>query len=251
MKISNDLFSLIKSLNKNEKGYFKKASSMHVMGKKNTYMILFDAIDKQETYDEAEIKQQFKNEPFVRQLHPFKNYLYNSILWSLELYHQRTALSQIQRHIRQIEILRSKGLFDQSLIIIKKAKKIAHDHGYFLEAISIAKLEIVIVASSPFISNRDKRVDEINDEICVLDKMHMNRQQYSYLLAKINMLQVKEGDFSSGKLRKRALHIFQDPLLQNKKNAVTIWGELFFHVCHFLFHKNCFDDRSSLQYGKK
>ncbi|MBI2271756.1 MAG: hypothetical protein HYU69_15555 [Bacteroidetes bacterium] len=251
MKVSNDLFSLVKSLNKNEKGYFKKVSSMHVTGKKNRYMILFDAIDEQEKYDEEEIKQKFKDEPFVKQLHPFKNYLYNSILWSLELYHQRSALSLIQRHIRQIEILRSKGLFDQCLIIIKKAKKLANDRGYFLEAISISKLEIIVVSSSTFIVGRDKKVDEVNKEIHKLNKMHINRQEYSYLLTKINMLHIKEGDFSSEKLRKRALQIFKKPLLRNKKNALTIWGELFFYICHFLFYKNCFDDGSALRYGRK
>lgn len=251
MKASDDLFFLIKSLNKSEKGYFKKASSMHIMGKKNRYMVLFDAIDKQEQYDEAEIKAKYRNEPFVKQLHPFKNYLYNSILWTLELYHQRTSLSLIQRNIRQIEILRSKGLFDQSLKIIAKSKKTACDRGFYLEAIAILKLEIIIVASSTIISDRESRVEDINKELHLLNSMHMNRQEYSYLITKINMLGIKEGDFNSPELRKKVNQIFSNPLLKDEKKALTTSSKLFFNICHFMLYKYSFDDKRALRYGNR
>ncbi len=56
MKPSNDLFRLIKSLNKNEKGYFKKFVQLHSLGKNADYLLLFDEIDKQpDEYDEAKI----------------------------------------------------------------------------------------------------------------------------------------------------------------------------------------------------
>ncbi len=52
---SRDLHHLIKSLTSHERGYVKKQSSIHVIGDQNRYMKLFDAIEKQVVYDEAEI----------------------------------------------------------------------------------------------------------------------------------------------------------------------------------------------------
>ncbi len=50
--VSNQLFQLIKSLNKSEKRYFNLYASRHTIGEKNNYVILFEAIDKQIEYDE-------------------------------------------------------------------------------------------------------------------------------------------------------------------------------------------------------
>ena len=61
MKVTDDLFQLIKSLEQTEKRYFKVFSTMHVKGgESNVYSRLFDAIDRQTVYDEEEIKKQFK-----------------------------------------------------------------------------------------------------------------------------------------------------------------------------------------------
>ena len=46
-KFSNDLFQLIQSLSRTEKAYFKKYTSLHVIGERNNYVKLFNAIEKQ------------------------------------------------------------------------------------------------------------------------------------------------------------------------------------------------------------
>ena len=56
-----DLFQLIKSLNRSEKGYFKKFVSTHAKGEA-IYLRLFDAIEKQK--DLCYFRQQYsKNFP--------------------------------------------------------------------------------------------------------------------------------------------------------------------------------------------
>lgn len=90
MTPKDDLFQLIKSMDRNEKGYFKKFAALN--GKKdNNYVLLFDAINQQTEYDEAVLKQQFKGEKFIVQLHVVKNYLFKLILKSLRNYHQETT----------------------------------------------------------------------------------------------------------------------------------------------------------------
>ncbi len=49
MKVTDDLFQLIKSLDQSEKRYFKVFATMHIKGSDNNkYVGLFDAIDKQD-----------------------------------------------------------------------------------------------------------------------------------------------------------------------------------------------------------
>ncbi len=59
-KASNSLHELIKSLNKSEKRYFKVFSSRHTIGEENSYIKLFDFIDKMDEYDEEELFKCFK-----------------------------------------------------------------------------------------------------------------------------------------------------------------------------------------------
>ncbi|MBL0342180.1 MAG: hypothetical protein IPP71_15465 [Bacteroidetes bacterium] len=61
---SDHLFRLIKSLTTAEKRYFKIFAARHTIGDKNEYVNVFDAIDKQENYNEAKLLVTFKNSTF-------------------------------------------------------------------------------------------------------------------------------------------------------------------------------------------
>ena len=125
MKPSSDLFKLIKSLTKSEKRFFKLSSSLQ-SGDKN-YLKLFDAIEKQNTYDEAAIKEQFKNETFINHLPSEKNHLHRLILKSLRIYNGENSINSIlQDSIKNIEILYEKALYSECSKILVKAKKTAY-----------------------------------------------------------------------------------------------------------------------------
>ena len=51
----NTLFELIHSMSMSEKRHFKLYSLKHVIGEKNQYTMLFDAIDKQKKYNEKNL----------------------------------------------------------------------------------------------------------------------------------------------------------------------------------------------------
>ena len=88
MKLSDDLFELIKSLTKSEKRYFKIVTNKKDNeSPKNNYLRLFDEIEKQKVYDEKKIIEKFAGSSFVKHLPSEKNYLYTCFLKSLNLYH--------------------------------------------------------------------------------------------------------------------------------------------------------------------
>ena len=110
MKPSDELFKLIKSLNKSEKRFFKLASTLQ-SGDKN-YIRLFDAIEKQKQYDDEAIKEMFKGETFIKHLPSEKNHLNKLILKSLRAYHADNSVSaQLAEEIKNIEILYEKALY--------------------------------------------------------------------------------------------------------------------------------------------
>ena len=63
MKKYEELHALIRSLTANEKRNFKIMTD--VIGQNSNYTKLFDAIDKQQHYNEADIKSHFKDQTFA------------------------------------------------------------------------------------------------------------------------------------------------------------------------------------------
>jgi len=139
---TNELFNLIKSLSKSEKGYFKKFSGLHIIGKENKYLKLFTLIDNQKVYDENEIIEAFKGDRFVKQLHVAKNYLYNIILKSLNQYYSESTISiRINNLFNTSMILYRKGLLDESWKMLMKGKMLAYKYEKYESLIQILKLE--------------------------------------------------------------------------------------------------------------
>lgn len=121
------LHVLIKSLTKSEKRYFKLFCQRESSG--SNYLNLFDAIDQQDEYDEAAIKEKFQGEKFVKQLHVTKNYLRKTILKSLRNYQAGVSKhAELKDVLQNVEILYHKELYKLSLRELQKAEKLARDY---------------------------------------------------------------------------------------------------------------------------
>jgi hypothetical protein len=121
MRASEDLYRLIKSMTRSEKVYFRNYASRHVIGKKNGYLELFEAIDTQKNYDEKEISSGFAGEKFVSNLAVTKNYLFSMILKSLkDSLHADNADFEIYEQLMFVRLLMDKGLQKRALVLINK-----------------------------------------------------------------------------------------------------------------------------------
>jgi hypothetical protein len=119
-----NLFLLIKSLTKSEKRYVRIYAGMS--GRNANYLQLLDAIEKQEQYDEAEIRKKLKGQKFLSQLHVTKIYLTELILKALKNYHADTSVhSKLADLLKDIEILFDKELYDLCYYKIEKAEALA------------------------------------------------------------------------------------------------------------------------------
>ncbi len=121
MKKNEELFYLIKSLSKSEKRYFKLSAQGNETAE---YLLLFDAIEAQNIYNESEIKILFRDKAFVDQLTTIKNYLKHRILQSLRNYHSKISKNaELIDIIRNVEILFHKGQYAICESELKRAEK--------------------------------------------------------------------------------------------------------------------------------
>ena len=144
-----DLFDLIKSMTRSEKRYFKLSASPQ-KGEKN-YLRLFDAIDRQKSYDEEAIKRTFQGEAFVKQLHVAKNYLFKLILRSLRAYRAESSVdAQIECLLQDARILHDKGLGRLCAASLKRARGLAEEYERDIALLEIIRMEdACIPAKSP------------------------------------------------------------------------------------------------------
>jgi hypothetical protein len=123
------LFLLIKAMNKSEKRYFK-LFCLNTKGGQN-YLRLFDAIVKQKKADNAALRAAFAGEPFARQLHVTKNYLYQLLLKSLRNYHaDRSSYAQAHNLLHNIAVLFEKELYALCRKELIKLRKVAEAYEY-------------------------------------------------------------------------------------------------------------------------
>lgn len=120
----NSLFGLVKSLSKSEKRQFKLFVGRIEKNTDSKYLVLFNLLDKMEVYDEQLIFK--KSDISKKQLSNLKSNLYRQILVSLRLSPQhQTVHIQIREQIDFATILYNKGLYQQSLKILDKARSAA------------------------------------------------------------------------------------------------------------------------------
>lgn len=146
--VSNDLFLLIKSLNMNEKGYFRKFCKAYIHKGDTEYLELFEALDNTEEYNEAAFLKLHQGKKFTSHFAARKHYLQNTLYKSLQHYYANATIdAQIRNLLSTAEIICYKGLFKQSLHLLSKAEKLSikHNRECFLMEITDLKVSLSLI----------------------------------------------------------------------------------------------------------
>ncbi len=125
--IIEDTKKIIDSMSMNEKRYFKIFINKNIFGSQNKYLLLFNLLHGNDTITEDDLKKTVKEQDYSDKNISYDiNYLNKIILRSLnEFHHDKTISLKLQNHIKSVEILFYKGLYDECLKIIRKAKKLS------------------------------------------------------------------------------------------------------------------------------
>jgi hypothetical protein len=181
---SDDLFLFIKSLQPQEKAYFKQYLGLREEGKiRIRILFLFDSINKMAIYEEGKIKTE-AGKMFGMSIYDFaklKNSLSSILLTCLVEYHAKTSsripLNQI---LSEVEVLIQKNLFGKAYTIIKKAKTLAAQSERFDYLQMFIELEQIIETAINSQSAQTNTQDRNRERLELLEK------EKNWLIHKIN-----------------------------------------------------------------
>lgn len=233
--MADQLFDLISSLNRNEKGYVKKHAQQHVVGKHNNYIVLFDLIEGQEEYDEAAIKQHvqkvLKDEKFHKNFAVVKNYLYNYLLRTLTNYHaQNSYNAKASTSLHTIQILLDKAQHRQAGKLIAKTIKFATRSENYTLLLEVLKLKVVHLEATM----ENELIDATYAEIFETEEVLTNLNRYRYLHHQMYTIAMRLGTESLDDLVKETKAFLKQRLLRNEDAALCNEARIRFHEIHLL-----------------
>ena len=230
MKPSVELFKLIKTLTKSEKRFFKLSSSLQ-SGDKN-YLKIFDAIEKQEEYDEEAIKKEFEGETFIKHLPSEKNHLYKLILKSLRSFYSEQSISSIlKQELKNIEILYNKALYKECEKFVLRAKETAKKYEKFYYWFELIAWEKLLLESAYEHGQFSDKLDELIEEEGMVIEKHLNLGEYTVIYSKINLI-FRSGGFTRNEAeRKKVEEIANYRLIKEKNTALSIKAA---SICYYI-----------------
>jgi hypothetical protein len=186
---SDALYQLIKSLEKSEKRNFKLYITRNSSSENLKSIQLFDALDKMEEYDEAQLLT--KNKDIRKQqLSNAKAHLYREILSSLRLIRQEDNIDiQLHEQLDYARILYNKGLYLQSLRTLDRIKENARAHHQVTFLLQVLFFEKTIESLHITRSMQDRadqlaaEVDAVNEQLKLISQLsNLALQLYSWYI---------------------------------------------------------------------
>ncbi|MEO8734000.1 MAG: hypothetical protein ABI373_06690 [Flavobacteriales bacterium] len=133
---------LIHSMTRAEKRYFKLYITRHASSGEGNHGILFDAIARMESYDEAALRQQYAGKGFMRRFSITKRRLYEALLNSLDAFHAESSVdAKLQRSLHHVEILDQRALHADAAKVLRSVRTIARHHDRQLVLLQVAEWE--------------------------------------------------------------------------------------------------------------
>ena len=231
MKASTELFDLIKSLDGGEKGYFKKHSFINSKSSSDVnYLLLFDSIEKQNEYNEKELRLHFRNHAFARQFPVAKTYLYNRILKALHSYHN-SVFEEIRNCLHYAEILYYKKLYKQSSKALNRAKKLSLQYDLHYYSQEMLAWESNLAVAKYDLDWMEKIISESDQEMLSLQ----NNQRYTMLSMNMMITINRYGSMQKAFLHKKLEEIMKNPALGKETSALGFTSKLHFFATHAFY----------------
>lgn len=230
------LFQLVKSLEKSEKRNFKLFVKRNSSSDTLKTIQLFDALDKMAEYDEPLLLK--KNKSITKtQLSNIKAALYKQILSSLRIIKDENNIDiQLHELMDHARILFNKGLYLQSLKVLKHLKDLAKQHNQitYLEQVLFFEKKIETLYITRSMRNRADQLsqesDEVTEAIVLVNRLsNLALQLYSWYIQHGHAR--NENDIRSIQL------FFQTHLPSNSAKASGFYEKLYLYqsYCWYAF----------------
>ena len=254
MKKTDDVFSLIKSLSRSEKRYFKLAIARNSIGESSHYLKLFDVIEKAGTAERKTIQKLYGDDNFMKkQFKSYKNRLYDQILNSLSAYHSEGSVDdQILELIRKAKILYDKTLYTHATDVLEKAKKIACKYEKQTLLLEIVRWQKEII-NNPSLYGKisEKDITRLFEEEKLTVHKIENANEYwkpwslMYLTYHDNGIVRLQEDIDKYDA------IINVPIFKNQELILSYQAQRDFYSIHYIYSLAVNKDRDAYEYSKK
>jgi hypothetical protein len=208
----DELFTLIKSMNTSEKGYFKKFSRLHGTEKDNKYLRLFNCISNMTEYDETRIRKEFKGEKVLNQLGVAKHYLKHLIIRALRNYYEdRIPFVGRMTAMADSFVMIHKLMPETAFTKITKATELAIEEENFPEVMLNSVCMEALVNRFGHRNEAELLGTNMLETRIKAAEQYQNISEYSYLGAKVRLFDISEAPDKTSK----ALEMLAHPLLNS------------------------------------
>lgn len=252
MKNKDALFQLIKSLNNNEKRYFTLFAQRHIIGDKNNYLKLFEAIDKQKNSDENKLAKQFEGTSIGNNLRVNRHYLYKLILKSMRGYRSEVSIDvQLSGMLADINFLHEKELYKQCEKQIAQAKQLAQKYQKHWYLSELTRWELILVRVESYLHSNIKEITKINMAMNNYIEQYKNINKYMLLSDKVFFNLKQKGTLRNKRDNKNLNSIIKHSLLNDENKALSV-ESLYHYYNIYAAHYSYKNDYSNVYlYAKK
>ena len=250
---STKLFNLIKSLSGSEKRYFKLFASKNKADKTNKYILLFDAIDAQEEFDDEQLKAIiYADEPIQsRKYSELKAYLYDLILKSLHGFDEKSSVDfKIKGLLHSVRVLYKRSHYDDCKELLQKVKKLAYYYESFANILEVLNWEKQIAYAQMDIPFLDSDLDRIDEEERLCLEQLQNLSGYKNVFYKVLVNIRKNALLRSEEQRKLLSKTIENPLLKSVDFVKSHKAKLFYYRTFSLYYYAILDYQEFYNYSK-
>src|SRR5579883_232772 len=213
MKKSDGLFDLIHSLTPSEKRHFKLSSNL-LKSENKKYLVLFEALEKQRVYDEKKLRNTMKGQPFMKELHVIKAYLFESILKSLRARRgSDIPVMSVYQFLEDNQILSRRGLHELGEKKLKKAGRLARKNDFQILSIQIYADELNHATGKAYSANNIAHIHSLFADV----QQNLKVLKTDFILTELSYL-LSTKQFTNKSNQKEVVDREMDRLLEQAKN---------------------------------
>lgn len=247
------LYNLIKSLSGSEKRYFKLFATGNRADKSSKYLLLFDAIDNQEAFDDEALKKiVYQDEEIMsRKYSELKAYLYDLILTALQGYDEKTSIDfKIKGMLQSVRVLFKRSHYENCRDLLPKIKKLAYKYESFSNILEVLNWERRVAYAQmdiPFLDNELERIDQ--EEKDCLESLR-NLSFYQNIFFKMLIHIRKNAILRTDEQKDILNNIIKDDLLNDLSKAKSHRAKVSYHRIYGLYYYATQDYENFMQASK-
>ncbi len=244
------LFELISSLTKSEKRSFKLFAKRSGATSDAKFIRLFDAMERLGVYNESAIRKRLP-EVTDTQFANLKSHLYGQVLASLRQSSLKYDIDiELREQLDYIRVLYKKGLYQQSLRLLKRAKNITGDYRKDLFQLSLLDYEKQIRSQQVF----DLREEYVNDLEAETDRTlqrFSNVQQFFTLATRMKAQFIENGTVKNEVEMNNLRALFYTSLPKYEEDKLAFNEKFYLYRAYYWFSYLTYDFGACVVYAEK